>query len=73
MVPDLSTLSRRHAIGCFVVGAIELAVVVLSSMVFGFSAVDVLLLKVDAAGLFVIGGYMFLLGGVYLLFKKDPD
>lgn len=66
-----SGLSRRHAIGFFVVGGVELASVAIASKVFGFSVGDVLLLKVDAAGLFVIGGYLFLLCGVYLLFKKD--
>ncbi len=37
---------------------------------FGFSIRDVLLLKADATGLFVIGGYVLLLFGVYLLFVK---
>jgi preprotein translocase subunit Sss1 len=70
---DTSSFSRRHAVGFLAVGAIDLLAVVVAGKLFGFSVGDVLLLKVDAAGLFVIGGYGFLLIGLYLLFKKDPD
>lgn len=68
---DTSNFTRRHAVGFLVVGAIDLLAVVVAGRLFGYSVGEVLLLKVDAAGLFVIGGYGFLLVGLYLLFRKD--
>ena len=51
-----------------IVAGIELAAVCLASTVFGYSPREMLMLKVDAAGLFVIGGYVIAAVGVYLLF-----
>jgi hypothetical protein len=67
---EITSLNRRHAIGAFIVGGIELLVVCVAAMVFGRSPIDVLLLRVDAAGLFVIGGYVFIGIGCYLLFIR---
>jgi len=67
---DLDSLDRRHAKGALIVGVIELAAVVLAALAFGYSPVDTLMLKVDAAGLFVIGGYVFLGIGLFLLFVR---
>lgn len=64
------TFDRRHAVGAFIVGGIELAVVCMAAFVFGYSPIDVLLLRVDAAGLFVIGGYVIIGIGCYLLFVR---
>ena len=71
MSDDIPRLNRRHSIGFFVVAAIELGAVVIAGKLFGFSAADILLLRNDAAALFVIGGYLFLLFGIYLLFRKQ--
>ena len=67
---EFTALNRRHAGGAFIVGGIELAVVCLAALVFGYSPVDVLLLRVDAAALFVIGGYVIVGIGCYLLFVR---
>jgi len=67
---EFASLNRRHAVGAFIVGGIELVVVCVAALVFGYSPIDVLLLRVDAAGLFVIGGYVFVGIGCYLLFVR---
>jgi hypothetical protein len=67
---EFASLNRRHALGAFIVGGIELVVVCVAALVFGYSPVDVLLLRVDAAGLFVIGGYVIVGIGCYLLFVR---
>jgi hypothetical protein len=67
---EFTFLNRSHAVGAFVVGGIELLVVCAAAIVFGHSPIDVLLLRVDGAGLFVLGGYVFIGIGCYLLFIR---
>jgi len=64
------SFDRRHAKGAFVVGMIDLGATVLGALAFGYSPIDTLLLKVDAAGIFVIVGYVCLGIGVALLFVR---
>ena len=69
---DLNDFNRSHAPGFLWVGVIELLTVTISAKIFGFSVIDTLLLKIDAATLFVLGGYAFIFGGIYLLFQPKP-